>query len=182
MRQLQSTRIRMTRCRISCKRYASWESSATNNNGAALHPNRVTPRNLYCLKWIFTDNWTRLVNDIKTSGEVTSEHELKGVIQVHTNILLQYSLEQQQVWTINDLSNKTKFEEDTKAGGWIGSNKKLNENSKDADEIGRLALEYTNKFREAHKLPPLKWHQTLANIGLVHSKGTLYLHNWWDCD
>eukprot|EP00029_Vermamoeba_vermiformis_P001490 TRINITY_DN11666_c0_g1_i1.p1 TRINITY_DN11666_c0_g1~~TRINITY_DN11666_c0_g1_i1.p1 ORF type:complete len:363 (+),score=80.33 TRINITY_DN11666_c0_g1_i1:26-1114(+) len=80
------------------------------------------------------------------------------------------NLEQKQVWTINDLSNKSKFEEDTKAGGWIGANKKLNENSKDADEIGRLALEYTNKFREAHKLPALKWHQTLANIGFVHSK------------
>ena len=86
------------------------------------------------------------------------------------NIAL-FSLEQKQVWTMSDLNNKTQFEEDTKAGGWIGSNKKLNEYSKDADDIGRLALEYTNKFREAHKLPPLKWHQSLAHIGLAHSKG-----------
>jgi hypothetical protein len=40
----------------------------------------------------------------------------------------------------------------------------------DPDVIGKRALELTNEFRKTHKLPPLQWHQHIANIGKVHSK------------
>eukprot|EP00474_Spongospora_subterranea_P002705 CRZ03163.1 hypothetical protein [Spongospora subterranea] len=36
--------------------------------------------------------------------------------------------------------------------------------------IGERALQYTNEFRATRNLPPLKWHQYLADIGADHSR------------
>jgi uncharacterized protein YkwD len=40
----------------------------------------------------------------------------------------------------------------------------------DPHKIGLEALRLSNEFRAKHSKPPLKWHQALADIGLVHSK------------
>jgi uncharacterized protein YkwD len=36
-------------------------------------------------------------------------------------------------------------------------------------EIGKQALQFTNEFRAQHGLPALQWHQSLCEIGYVHS-------------
>jgi hypothetical protein len=73
----------------------------------------------------------------------------------------------------------------------VGSNRggihTINNTFMDPVRIGKEALEHTNAFRFAtndnvlhdlieldrkqHKLPPLKWHQTLCDIGVKHSTG-----------
>ena len=36
--------------------------------------------------------------------------------------------------------------------------------------MGREALVLTNEYRATHNLPPLKWHQALADIAREHSE------------
>merc|ERR1711933_349455 len=42
--------------------------------------------------------------------------------------------------------------------------------SSDMDQIGKTALLLTNEFRKQNGLAPCTWHQSLCDIGRVHSK------------
>jgi hypothetical protein len=67
------------------------------------------------------------------------------------------------------------FEQDRRHG--IHTLSRLFETSTDPNLIGKQALELTNEFRKKYGLPPLKWHETLAQIGRKHSEGTTKILN-----
>lgn len=48
----------------------------------------------------------------------------------------------------------------------------LDSTVRDPLRIGKDALALTNNFRAQNRLFPLKWHQSLYEIGLKHSQGT----------
>ena len=63
---------------------------------------------------------------------------------------------------MRDIEQLRKEEFDRKAAG--------PKTSDELDEIGKKALKLTNDFRKQNGLPPCKWHQSLCDIGKVHSK------------
>jgi uncharacterized protein YkwD len=87
-------------------------------------------------------------------------------------------LSKQPIITIADLQKKRHEEEKIRQQFRAQSSAPLKNPNRIAsindffepDRIGRDALDFTNDFRKENKLPPLKWHQEIANIGKVHSK------------
>jgi len=73
-------------------------------------------------------------------------------------------LEKKKTWTLSDLDSQKQLEQETNAdwgGGQIHTENVA---------IGKKALELTNNFRKQNGLRPLKWHQSLCEIGAKHSK------------
>ena len=96
------------------------------------------------------------------------------------------------MWTLNDIENQEKQREEIQAN-WNSSESSMNRNGVHTIDntfynpikIGKESLELTNQFRSQQKLPPLKWHQKLCEIGAKHSKGkrriaTEFLTNFED--
>lgn len=67
------------------------------------------------------------------------------------------------MYTIDDIANLQKDDFNRKVRGPVN-------NKDEMDLIGKKALELTNKFRKENGLSELKWHQSLCDIGKVHSK------------
>merc|ERR1712228_39319 len=67
-----------------------------------------------------------------------------------------------RIFTMRDIEELRKKEFDKKAAG-----PKV---ASDMDAIGKRALLLTNEFRKQNGLPPCTWHQSLCEIGKVHSK------------
>ncbi|EFA78050.1 hypothetical protein PPL_08696 [Heterostelium album PN500] len=84
-------------------------------------------------------------------------------------------------YTIDDVNKKVSDEKENRMhfaslGSSGGSDKPrssvhtINNTFKDPETIGRKALELSNQFRQKNNKPPLRWHQDLYKIGVVHSK------------
>merc|ERR1712176_573105 len=67
-----------------------------------------------------------------------------------------------RIFTMRDIEQLRKQEFDRKAKG--------PKTSDEMDQIGKEALKLTNEFRKQNGLEPCKWHQSLCDIGKVHSK------------
>ncbi len=66
---------------------------------------------------------------------------------------------------MTDLPQLEKQEQETVA--LFGTGPRI---SPDLLMIGKQALEFTNSFRKSKGLYCLKWHQSLCEIGIIHSK------------
>jgi len=73
-----------------------------------------------------------------------------------------------RVFTVTDLEKLRQEDNDTTAK--FGSGTMAGSSFAELTVIGKQALKFTNDFRQQNGLPTLSWHQTLAEIGYVHSK------------
>jgi len=73
-----------------------------------------------------------------------------------------------RVFTVSDLEKLRQEDNDTTAK--FGSGTMAGSSFAELTAIGKQALKFTNDFRQQNGLPALSWHQTLAEIGYVHSK------------
>lgn len=96
-----------------------------------------------------------------------------------TNFMIRFA--QKKVYTVSDLEEKKQLAQQTSADWGSGQHDSSSSNRGgihtidntfyDPVKIGKEALEHTNTFRKQNNLPPLKWHQSLCDIGAKHSKG-----------
>jgi len=105
--------------------------------------------------------------------------QLRTIRQKHQGKWRNTKSGRKRVWTIADIEEQRKKEEEAQAEWGMsgpGAQKPksgphtINNTFFDPVRIGKEALEYTNQFRGKNKLPPLKWHQALCDIGAKHSK------------
>jgi uncharacterized protein YkwD len=110
-------------------------------------------------------------------GKKSLEEQLKELRKQKHQKYRRNKMEKQRVITLSDIEKRRKEEEQARLNFQSRANAPVS-NSKfgqigdffNVDRIGRDALEYTNQFRHENNLPPLKWHQGIADIGKVHSK------------
>eukprot|EP00483_Globobulimina_turgida_P001941 UN01943 len=89
-------------------------------------------------------------------------NELKKIAKKKHKKWLNSRKARKRIFTMRDIEELRKEDFDRKARGPKDSN--------EMDEIGKKALELTNEFRKANGLSALKWHQSLCDIGKIHSK------------
>eukprot|EP00026_Physarum_polycephalum_P006695 Phypoly_transcript_06746.p1 GENE.Phypoly_transcript_06746~~Phypoly_transcript_06746.p1 ORF type:complete len:441 (+),score=83.84 Phypoly_transcript_06746:99-1421(+) len=89
-------------------------------------------------------------------------NQLKEVREKHNREWHNDKASQKRVWTMGDMENATRQ-------AHIDSGK-FNVGDSLTVQIGKEALELTNRFRKENKLPPLMWHSALCTIGAQHSK------------
>ena len=89
-------------------------------------------------------------------------NELRQIGQKKHKKWLNSRKARKRIFTLRDIEQLRKEEFDQKAKGPKTNN--------ELDEIGKQALKLTNEFRKSNNLPPCKWHQSLCDIGKVHSK------------
>jgi len=92
-------------------------------------------------------------------------HKIRS--QIH-NKWRNTNLGRKRVFTVADI--EALRAEDKESGAKFGTGAMSGSSFADLTAIGKEALRLTNEFRAQNKLPVLSWHQTLAEIGYVHSQ------------
>eukprot|EP00698_Gefionella_okellyi_P000287 TRINITY_DN10245_c0_g1_i1.p1 TRINITY_DN10245_c0_g1~~TRINITY_DN10245_c0_g1_i1.p1 ORF type:complete len:413 (-),score=67.68 TRINITY_DN10245_c0_g1_i1:45-1283(-) len=116
----------------------------------------------------------RAVASTATAAAPSGRAQLSALRARHEQKWRSTKLSRQRIFTMDDMARMHHDEEVARARGPPISDRRgihtIENTFENSQRIGREALAFTNEFRAQHKLPPLEWHQALADIGAVHSR------------